>query len=171
MCLEVSPAVLSELPHRLHSCPLSLTLVHFVLSCGPPQEVVGVCHPPILAEHDWRGVGFGTSPFGPFGKSFSYSNGVNSASADRVDTSQSASSFLFKGMTSPWGVANRNSRLQWVACKLPLASFISYVGTPFVTWRITSYSTSLHSVFHFPFPLKRVSFLQHCVSRASVELC
>ena len=36
VCLEVSPAVLSELPHRLHACPLSLTLVLFVLSCGPP---------------------------------------------------------------------------------------------------------------------------------------
>ena len=36
VCLEASPAVLSELPRRLHSCPLSLTLVHSVLSCGPP---------------------------------------------------------------------------------------------------------------------------------------
>ena len=63
MCLEVPQAGLSELPRRLHSCPLSLTLVHSVLSCGPPYVVVTVRHPPILAEHGWRGVGFGTSPF------------------------------------------------------------------------------------------------------------
>ena len=88
----------------------------------------------------------------PFGESFSYSNGVNSASADRVDTLMSASSFLFKGMTSPWGVANRNSQLWWATCRLPLASFISYEGTPFATWRITSYSTSLYRSFTFLFP-------------------
>ena len=70
MYLEVSPAVLSELPHRLHSCPSSLTLVHIVLSCGPPWEVVTVCHPPILAERDWRGVGLGTSPFVPLANHF-----------------------------------------------------------------------------------------------------
>ena len=99
-----------------------------------------------------------------FGKLFSHSNGVNSASVDQVDMLVSASLPSHKGMTSPWGVANRNSQLQWVTFTLPLRSFISYEGTPFVTWHITSYSTSLHWVFHFPFPLKHVYFLQHCVS-------
>ena len=87
-----------------------------------------------------------------FGKLFPNSIGVNSASADQVDTPWLVSSFLFKGMTSPWGVANRNSQLQWATCKLLLASFISYKGTPFVTWHITSYSTSLHQSFTFLFP-------------------
>ena len=38
-----------------------------------------------------------------FGKSFSHSNGVNSASADWVDTLVSASLPSHKGVTSPWG--------------------------------------------------------------------
>ena len=62
--------VLSELPRRLHSCPSSLTLVHIVLSCGPPWEVVTVRHPPILAERDWPDVGLGTSPFVPSANHF-----------------------------------------------------------------------------------------------------
>ena len=106
-----------------------------------------------------------------FGKSFSHSNGVNSTSADRVDMPELASSLLLKGMTSPWGVANRNSRLWWATCKLPLVSFISYEGTPFTTWHITSYSTSLHQSFTFLFPWNVSAFFQHCVSLASVELC
>ena len=87
-----------------------------------------------------------------FGKLFSYSNGVNSASADWVDTLVSASSLSHKGVTSPQGVANKNSQLLWVTLMLPLESCISYEGTPFVTWHITSYSTSLHQSFTFPFP-------------------
>ena len=38
-----------------------------------------------------------------FGKSFSHSNGVNSTSADWVDTLLSASLLSHKGVTSPWG--------------------------------------------------------------------
>ena len=91
-------------------------------------------------------------PICSYGKSFSTSNEVNSASVDRVDTSMSVFSLLFKGMTSPRGMANRNSRLQWATYKLPLGSFISYEGMPFATWRITSYSTSLHRSFTFLFP-------------------
>ena len=86
------------------------------------------------------------------GKSFSNSNRGNSTSADQVDMSTSAFSFLFKGMTSPQGMANRNSQLRWATCKLPLGSFILYEGTPFATWHITSYSTSLHLSFTFLFP-------------------
>ena len=109
-------------------------------------------------------------PICSFGESFSTSNGVNSASVDWVDTSRSAFSLLFKGMTSPRGMANRNSQLQWATCKLPLGSFISYEGTSFVTWRITSYSTSLHQSFTFLFPWNASAFF-NTVSPASVEPC
>ena len=68
-----------------------------------------------------------------FGKSFSHSNGVNSASVDWVDMMLSASSLSHKGVTSPWGVANRKSQLWWVTFTLLLKSLISYEGTPFVT--------------------------------------
>ena len=98
------------------------------------------------------------------GESFSTSSEVNSTRADRVDTSMSAFLLLFKGMTSPRGVANRNSRLQWVTCKLPLGAFISYEGTPFATWHITSYSTSLHRSFTFLFPWNASAFF-NTVSR------
>ena len=93
-----------------------------------------------------------------FGKSFSNSCRGNSASADWVDTSTSAFSFLFKGMTSPRGMANRNSQLWWATCKLLLGSFISYEGRPFATWHITSYSTSLHLSFTFLSPWNASAF-------------
>ena len=92
------------------------------------------------------------------GKSFSTSNEVNSTKEDQLDTSMSAFSLLFKGMTSLRGIANRNSQLRWVTCKLPLGSFISYEGTPFATWRITSYSTLLHQSFTFLFPWNASAF-------------
>ena len=171
MCLEVSQVVLSELPHRLHSCPSSLTLVHIVLSCGPPWEVVAVCHPPILAGQRLARCWVRHLPTCSFGKSFSTSNGVNSASIDRVDTSRSAFLLLFKGMTSPWGMANRNSRLWWATCKLPLGSFISYEGTPFVTWHITSYSTSPHTDLSLSFSLGMRQLSSTLCLPASVEPC
>ena len=62
--------VLSELPHRHHAYPSSLTLVLFGMICGPPLGVVTVHHPPILAEHDWQGVGLGTSPQDPLAHCF-----------------------------------------------------------------------------------------------------
>ena len=65
-CSEDSLAVLSELRHRYHVYPSFLTLDLGVLICGPPWEVVTVCHPPILVEcMDWWGVGLGTSPCYP----------------------------------------------------------------------------------------------------------
>ena len=52
--------VLSELHCHNRAYPSFLTLDLGVLICGPPLEVVAVCHPPILAEQDWQGVGLGT---------------------------------------------------------------------------------------------------------------
>ena len=49
-CSEGSPAVLSELHHRYHTYPSFQTHDPGVLICGPPWEVVTVCHPPILVE-------------------------------------------------------------------------------------------------------------------------
>ena len=87
-----------------------------------------------------------------FGKSFSHSSGVNSASVDWVDTLVSAILTVTQGCDFTLGVANRNSQLWWVTFTLLLESLISYEGTPFVTWHITSYSTSLHWSFTFLFP-------------------
>ena len=83
---------------------------------------------------------------------FSHSSGVNSTSADWVDMLVSASSLCTQGCDFTLGVANRNSHLWWATFTLPLESLISYEGTPFVTWRITSYSTLLHRSFTFLFP-------------------
>ena len=157
--------VLSELRHCYCAYPSFLTLGLGVLICEPPWEVVAVHHPPILAEHDWQGVGLGTPPHYPSANCFHTPNGVNYTSADQVDMLLSASLLLHKGVTSPWGVANRKSQLQWVTFTLPLESLISYKGTPFVTWHITLYSYFAPMVFHLPFPLKHISLLQHYVSR------
>ena len=100
-----------------------------------------------------------------FSKSFSHSNGVNYASADWVDMLVSASSLSHKGVTSPWGVANRKNQLWWATFTLPLESLISYEDMPIcdLAYYLIFHFTPL--VFHLPFPSKRISFLQHCVSR------
>ena len=105
-----------------------------------------------------------------FGKSSSHSNGVNSTSADWVDTLVSVSSLSHKGVTSPLVVANRNSQLWWVTFTLLLESFILYEGTPFVTWHITSYSTLLYWSFT-SFSLEMCQLSSALCLPASVELC
>ena len=91
-------------------------------------------------------------------KSASHSNGVNSARADWVDTLVWVSFLLHKGVASPCGVASRKSQLWWATCTLLLKSLISYEGTPFGTWHITSYSTSLQWSFTFLFPWNALAF-------------
>ena len=97
-----------------------------------------------------------------FGKSFSHSNGVDSASADWVDTLLSVSSLSHKGVTSPWGLANKKSQLQWVTFTL-LRVFDLIQGHTICD---LAYYLIFHfapPVFHLPFPLKCISFLQHYV--------
>ena len=99
-----------------------------------------------------------------FGKSFSHSNGVNSARADWVDMLVSASLLSHKGVTSPWG---------WPTGR------VNYMGDLHITawvldliWGHTICDLVYYLIFHFtpmvfhlPFPLKCVSFLQHYVSQ------
>ena len=62
--------VLSGIHHCHCAYPSSLTLGLGVLIYGPPWEVVAVCHPPILAERDWQGVGLSTPPHYPSANHF-----------------------------------------------------------------------------------------------------
>ena len=88
-----------------------------------------------------------------FGKSFSRSSKVNSASADRVDTLVSASLLLHKGVTSPWG---------WPTGR------VDYDGRPSHYCSICDLAYYL--IFHFtPTSLSPSFFLEMC--QPSSALC
>ena len=103
-----------------------------------------------------------------FGKLFLHSNGVHSTSADWVDMLVSASSPSHKGVTSPLGMANRNSWLRWATFTLPLESYLirGHTNCDLAYYLVFHFAPP---VFHFPFPLKHVSFLQHCVPRHQLK--
>ena len=104
------------------------------------------------------------------GRSFSHSNGVNSAKPDWVDVLMWTSSLSHKGVASPCGMARRKSQLWWVTFTLLLKSLILYEGTPFAIWHITSYSTSLQQSFTF-LSLETCQLSSELCLPASVELC
>ena len=105
-----------------------------------------------------------------FGKSFSNSSRGNSASADWVDTSMSAFSFLFKGMTSPRGMANRNSRLWWATCKLLLGS-LSRIRAHHLRLGVLPHILLHSTCLSLSFSLETCQPSSTLCLPASVELC
>ena len=105
-----------------------------------------------------------------FGESFSNSNGVNPASADRVDMSRSEFSFLFKGMTSPrgwptgivgYGGLLANYHLGHLSCTRAHHSRLGIL--PHILLRSTGLSLS--------FSLETHQLSSTLCLQASVELC
>ena len=167
MCLENSLAVLSEVHHHYYAYPSFLTLDLGGLICEPPWEVVEGCHATHPSKMWLARCWVRHLSTLSFSKSSSHSSGVNSIWADQVDTLVSVSllSHKGKGVASPWGLANRKSWLWWMTFTLLLYSLISYEGHNIcnLAYYLIFYFTPM--VFHLPFPLKCISFLQHNVSQ------
>ena len=127
--------------------------------------MVTVCHPPILAEHDWRGVGLGTSPFGHSANPSHTPMELILLVQTGSDTLMSASSFLFKGMTSPggWttGIVGYGGLLADY-CLHPLSHTRAHHSRLGILPHILLCSTGLSLSFSLE---TCISFFQYCVSQ------
>ena len=141
-------------------------LVDFLITLAPspapnPLNVVGLrttdgsdCRRPPTHPSGTLLVGLRVSApsTDPSGESLSTSNEVSSTRVDQAVFSSESGAPTPKGLTSPIGVATRNSQLRCTVLTLPVSSFTSYAGMPSATWWTTTYSVSLHQslTFHFP---------------------